>query len=149
MKRASPTRASALLLCTGIAAGAVALLVTGSPLLLLPVPGLPTVPAGTPITWAGCVGLAAAVFLLVDRMDAPRALRLLALASLGAALCWGFVSYGLAGNWRFSFSGQAPGFRGSAEAARWFWLVSGLMAAPLAILGAAVVAWVIRTWRRS
>jgi hypothetical protein len=104
----------------GVVAFSGYLLVTGSSLLERTLPGLPSLPAGLPIAWAGLVAFPLAMLAglsgpyprkrLRDRMTvfALKTLILLALA-------WAPLSYWLAGNFRLNFGGH-EGFRGSETA---------------------------------
>lgn len=93
--------------------------------LVVPLFGNTAIPAGTPITWAGLVALPLTLRLGIRPLDRPtapfRRYRVLLNGILLLALAWGLVSYALAGNWSFSFSGQATGFRGSPAASVYFW----------------------------
>lgn len=51
---------------------------------------------------------------------------------------WGFVAYGLAGNWAFNFSNQSGSFRGSVAAGEIFWAYSKSIVG-LAVLAPAVL----------
>ncbi len=53
---------------------------------------------------------------------------------------WGFVSYGLAGNWAFNFSNRADSFQGSVLAGEVFWAYTiSIVAIPL-LASAALIA---------
>ena len=97
-------------------------------------------PVGTAVAWAGYICLAAAVQQTLAPLRAPALLHKLGWASLLFALVWGLVSYLLAANWSYSFSGAASGFRGSTAASVGFWGYSVFAgAAPLLVLAAALV----------
>jgi hypothetical protein len=104
------------------------LLVTGSPLLVMPIgPGL-GVPFGNVITWIGMLALVMLPWFGWSSLRSPHTTRdrnyrrawsfLLLLA-----LLWPVISYGLAGNWSFSFQ-RRDSFRGGPTAALWFFRYS-------------------------
>ena len=100
------------------------LLVTGSPLLLTTLNEGLGLPLGTVSTWLGMMALVLMTWFASPRLRTAASRRdqiyraaLIVLFLL--ALSWPFVSYGLAGNWSFSFRGQEA-FRGSSRAADWF-----------------------------
>jgi hypothetical protein len=119
-------RKSLLLVALAIFACSAYLLTTASPLLLVEPARFPGLPLGTLITWAGILSLPCASYLAFHRF-LGRKTRLARVSKalmrglllLGAG--WGFLSYGLAGNWRFNFSGQADSFRGGVAAGEIFW----------------------------
>lgn len=104
------------------------LLVTGSPILLVPLGARLGLPLGNVITWFGMVALVMMIWFgsgglrnPVTRVD--RFYRLAWVVLLALAVLWPFVSYTLADNWSFSF-GRREGFRGSSRAADWFFRYS-------------------------
>jgi hypothetical protein len=128
------------------------LFITGAAVLTAPLFGSSQVPAGTPITWAGLVALPLTLRLGIRPLDRPtepfRTYRVLLNGILLLALAWGLVSYALAGNWSFSFSGAAAGFRGSPAASVYFWYYTYAVAG-LPLLWGLVYGghMVVRRWR--
>lgn len=51
---------------------------------------------------------------------------------------WGFVAYGLAGNWAFNFSTQTDSFQGSVVAGEIFWAYSKSIVA-MTLLASAIL----------
>ena len=107
------------------------LLVTGSPLLVVTLSERLGLPLGNVITWLGMVALVLVIWFASPGIRAPRtrtdrfyrgAWRTL----LVMAVLWPFVSYALAGNWWYSF-GQRDTFRGSSDAADWFFRYSFIL----------------------
>ncbi|NNE27922.1 MAG: hypothetical protein HKN09_13845 [Saprospiraceae bacterium] len=101
------------------------LLITGSPLLTLPTPGLKGVPLGTFITWVGLMSLPYAIFWGSDDLRNPkskleRSLNILLISAFIMAVLWIPVSYLLAGNMSFNFTEKAS-FQGGQSAMRLFW----------------------------
>jgi hypothetical protein len=115
------------------------LLATGSELLVVPFLGLEHVPWGTPITWAGLVSLSGLVYQAVPALRKPEnrfvnVLSILLKITLVLAILWGFVCFGLAGNWSYSFSEKAT-FQGGQTAMMLFWYFSGALAVlPILVL---------------
>jgi hypothetical protein len=110
-------------------AGSVYLLATGSPVLLLEAFGLSELPLGTLITWAGFVSLPVATILafhqfLSQESRLSKAANSVMMVMLTLCGSWGFVGFGLAGNWAFNFSNRSDSFQGSVSAARAFWIYS-------------------------
>jgi hypothetical protein len=110
-----------IILALGVFICSAWLLATASPLLLIELAPAPGLPLGTLVAWAGIVSLPVASFLGFQRyLDRDsrlsRASRYSMLCLLLLAAAWGFVSYGLAGNWAFNFSNQSGSFRGSVAA---------------------------------
>ncbi len=102
---------------------ALGLLVSGSPALTVSV--VEGLPLGTPLTWAGLVSLPLMALSGVPALRRPsdRRARIYAAifkACLALAALWGIVSFLLAGNWSYSFTSSATGFRGSTRAAPYF-----------------------------
>lgn len=105
------------------------LLAMSSPWLLIQPVGLPGMPLGTLITWAGIVSLPVASLLgfhkfLSREIRPARVSRLMLIGLLLSCTAWGLVGYGLAGNWAFNFSNQTDSFQGSGTASKIFWAYS-------------------------
>ena len=120
------------------------LLLTGSPLLLATAIERIGLPLGNVIVWAGMVSLPVATYLgfrscLERETPLRRALRFVARALLVLGAAWGFVSYGLAGNWAYNFSVRAGGFQGSETAALIFWGYSFAVVALTLLLAIALL----------
>ncbi len=115
------------------------LLITGAPVLTAPVPGKPTLPMGTFITWAGIIALPLTIFWGTGRFREPArsidkfmavALKVL----IGLAVLWAPICYLLAGNLSFSFTEKA-GFQGGQTAMKTFWYFNYLLVvAPIMLL---------------
>jgi hypothetical protein len=119
------------------------LLITGSPILTLPSPALPSIPLGTFITWLGMLSLPLSIYSGVRKLRQPHG-RLYPFLAAGlklallAAILWVPVCYLLAGNLSFSFS-EKEGFQGGQLAMRWFWRFS--YAIPALSIGVLLVHW--------
>jgi len=105
------------------------LLVTGSPWLERRVIESSDFPFGTLISWAGLIALTSTIYLgsakhLNGGVRLGRFCKFLLIADLVLAGSWGFVAYGLAGNWTFTFSDQVTSLRGSYRAYSVFWAYS-------------------------
>ena len=114
------------MLITRVSASSVYLLATASPWLLAESARLPGLPFGTLVTWMGIVSLPIASFsgfreLLSRDTRVARVFRSLMICLLLLCAGWGFVSFGLAGNWAFNFSNGADSFQGSVLAGEIFW----------------------------
>ena len=95
-------------------------------MLLMPAVEAINLPAGTLIAWAGLIALPAAIYLFTPQSDRQSSrLNRLAINLLRSDLLlagsWGLVAYGLSGSWAFTFSGNAPSFRGGDAASVAFW----------------------------
>ncbi len=115
------------------------LLTTGSSILLEPIDlGLTRFPAGTLITWLGLIALPSCIYFGARRMREPeskfdqfvsKSLR----GILIMALLWVPISYLLAGNLSFSFSGNLQ-YQGGPTASRIFFVFTyGIVLSSLAI----------------
>lgn len=96
------------------------LLVSGSPVLLRPILAGSEFPCGTLIAWVGLASLPLSMLLNIRplREASSRIYKVYKMVLMGftlLSLCWGIVSYLLAGNWMFSF-GDSEKFQGSPEA---------------------------------
>lgn len=101
------------------------LLVTASPLLLASLLNKPYIPFGTFMTWLGLLSLPSMIFFWrkFSNKTSTRISRLTKImlsVTFIVELGWPFVSYGLAGNWSFSFSSESAGFAGSEKAYQFF-----------------------------
>lgn len=113
------------------------LLATGSEILVKSFFNL-SVPLGTFITWIGIIAFNYLLFSVQRKIKNPVSqaafYRLFMKAFLLIAFLWGFVSYALAGNWSFTFE-PSETFRGSNEAARFFWYYSyAVVLSPIILL---------------
>ena len=132
-------RRIAVISALGVFACSAYLLATASPWLLVEPVRSWGLPLGTLVAWAGIVSLPLASFLgfhrLLNRKTRPaRVARASMIGLLLLCAAWGFVAYGLAGNWAFNFSNQSGSFRGSVAAGEIFWAYSK------SIVGLAVLA---------
>ncbi|MBR8536313.1 hypothetical protein KDU71_12145 [Carboxylicivirga sediminis] len=89
------------------------MLISGIELLVKPFPGITFLPIGNVIAWCGVISFSVLLLSFI-------ALNYFAKAAIINSLLWGFISYCLAGNWRFEFSGFGDSFVGSAKAFSWF-----------------------------
>lgn len=111
----------------------IGLLAFGSSILNSPFLGNQQLPTGTLLTWLGFTLYPAIFYLLAFGRKKPRS-KLQSLIASGykllivLGLLWGLISYGLAGNWSFSFKGQEA-YIGSARAGRLFWNFNYILAA--------------------
>jgi hypothetical protein len=114
------------------------LLVTASPVLILPAIESFEMPWGTLITWIGMLSLPSLVYFVFPGLMDPktrfqRILKWLWMLSLIFAVFWPFFSFFLAGNWSYNFRGQEE-FRGSSRASAYFWdLTKGTAIFPLLV----------------
>jgi len=127
-------RRVAVIMALGIIVCGAYLLATVSPWLLVEPAGLPGLPLGTLITWAGIVSLPMASLLGFHRFlnrdsRLAKISKSLMICLLVLSVSWGFVAYGLAGNWAFNFSNQTDAFQGSIAAGEIFWAYSKLIVA--------------------
>jgi hypothetical protein len=124
-----PQRRLAVILALAVFVCCVYLLATASPWLLVESARVPGLPLGTLIAWAGLVSLPIASFLgfhrFLNREARPaRISRSLMIFLLLLCAAWGFVAYGLAGNWALNFSNRTDSFQGSVAAGEIFWAYS-------------------------
>ncbi len=116
------------------------LLIGGSEWLVWPIWDDPFFPLGTLLTWLFVVVLPATILLGVSNFHPPqdrfsKRYWMAFLALVGLAASWGGVAYALAGNWNFSFRGDAPTFRGSSAASPYFWRFTyALLVLPILLL---------------
>lgn len=128
MRRKSTKRKIWFFSSLSITIGTIILLVTGSPLLTLPLDEANTIPLGTFITWAGMIALPLSIFWGARELRQPtrtftNILSGLLKVTLILAILWVPLSYFLAGNISFSFSEKAS-FQGGQMAMKWFWVLS-------------------------
>lgn len=101
------------------------LLVTGSSILLIALNDANTIPLGTFITWAGMIALPLSMYWGIKELRKPsnkpnRILSSLLKTIIALAFLWVPISYGLAGNFSFTFTEKAT-FQGGQVAMKWFW----------------------------
>lgn len=101
------------------------LLVTGAPVLLIALNDANTIPLGTFITWAGMIALPLSMYWGIKELRKPsnkpnRILSILLKIIIALAFLWVPISYGLAGNFSFTFTEKAT-FQGGQIAMKWFW----------------------------
>jgi hypothetical protein len=106
----------------------VILLITGSPILTVPLYKGSSIPLGTFITWSGLVSLPLCIFWGINNLRNPKNdfnkyLGLTLKVLLLTALLWVPISYLLAGNLSFSFT-EKDTFQGGQLAMTWFWRIS-------------------------
>lgn len=110
-----------LLLSILIFLGSLALILSGSWLLVQPLFFAKSVPLGTITTWAGIIALPCMIFYAIRGFHPPsgefmKVFRMINIIIIFLSFCWGIASYFLAGNWGFNFSGDAEGFSGGVRA---------------------------------
>ncbi len=116
-------------LCSLIMVGvSAALLLTGSQILLYPLHESENIPLGTFTTWAGIICLPLSVYLGIKELRKPSSIMNKILASLlkgilSLSILWAPISYLLAGNFSFTFSGTED-LQGGQEAMKIFWVFS-------------------------
>ena len=108
--------------------GSIALLVTGSSLLLLSLGGDTFIPLGTLTTWIGMIALPLTVYWGIKEMRSPskklnKVFSGLLKLIIVLGILWAPISYVFAGNFSFSFSVKET-FQGGQEAMQWFWRLS-------------------------
>ncbi len=108
--------------------GSIYLLVTESSLLTISLIKGSSFPFGTFSTWMGLIAFPLILKYGIKPLYIPisnyhKSYNVILQMIVFFNLLWGGISYGLAGNWSFSF-GQSEGFRGSAEAFRYFETIS-------------------------
>lgn len=140
-----PQRRILVILALMVFVGSAYLLATASPWLLIEPTRLSGLPLGTLVAWAGIVSLPVASFLgfhrLLNRDSRPaKIFRSLMICLLLLCATWGFVAYGLAGNWSFNFSNQTDSFQGSVAAGEIFWAYSKSIVAMTLLASAALFA---------
>lgn len=104
------------------------LLITGSPLLTMPLDSSNSIPLGTFITWAGLISFPLAVYIGIEDFRKPdrtlyKILAGIIKACFILAVLWVPGSYILAGNLSFSFS-ETESFQGGQAAMKCFWALS-------------------------
>ncbi|MBT8260717.1 MAG: hypothetical protein KJN82_05340 [Bacteroidia bacterium] len=106
----------------------ITLLVAGSSLLTIPLDNKKTIPLGTLITWAGMISLPLTIYWGIKELRKPtiRLNKILAVCLkiiIILGILWVPISFLLAGNLSFSFSGKEL-FQGGQVAMRLFWYLS-------------------------
>jgi hypothetical protein len=109
------------------------LLISGSTWLVAPLADQPFIPFGTLMTWLGLLSLPTMIFFWRKVAAKPnnrltRVFNIILIVIFIIEFSWPFVSYGLAGNWAFSFSANSEGFRGSVMASQFFTYFSAFAA---------------------
>jgi hypothetical protein len=109
----------------GILAICILLIVTGSPILTMPVVKESAFPFGTLISWIGLIALTTSVYLafikIIGSDSSNHRIFGFAFKSIVIlAALWGIIGFLLAGNWAFTFQNHEE-FRGSIEASKYFW----------------------------
>lgn len=122
------------------------LLMTGSSILTVPLYEGSSIPMGTPITWMGLIALPLTIYFGVGEFRNPKKrhklFNQLLKFSAGYAVLWVPVSYLLAGNLSFSFSGAATGFQGGQLAMKLFWgYTYGIAILPVLLL---IIHWFLK-----
>ena len=104
------------------------LLITGAPVLTMPVDNADTIPLGTFITWAGLVSLTRTIFFGIKEIREPSSKTNEILAGIlkvisFLSVLWLPISYFLAGNLSFTFT-ESSSFQGGQLAMKCFWIYS-------------------------
>lgn len=131
------------------------LIVTGSPVLTLPVIKGTSFPAGTVISWLGLLALSGTIFFIFSKIfdsnnPGGRIFRFIFQCFIVLSALWGFIGFFLAGNWAFTFHNHDE-FRGSIEASKVFmYFTASLVLFPLIlIITAELVSLSLKLVRRS
>ena len=111
-----------------VAVSVIILLVTGSPLLTMPLGYTDAIPLGTLITWAGMISLPLSIYWGIGEFRQPRGtlnqvLSVILKVLLVLAILWVPIAYFLAGNLSFTFS-EKETFQGGQTAMKLFWVLS-------------------------
>ena len=104
------------------------LLMTGSSVLLIELNKDPYIPLGTITTWLGIIAIPSSIYWGINNLRAPKRrihkfLSFLLKLAILLAILWVPISFGLAGNWSFTFS-STPSFQGGQLAMKIFWTLS-------------------------
>ncbi|MBN1822422.1 MAG: hypothetical protein JXR31_12660 [Prolixibacteraceae bacterium] len=115
-------------------AGSLIFLVTASPLLTVDLSANNSFPLGTLITWMGITALPSFIYFAFptirkSKTRTSKIYKWVFLCLIFISALWGFTGLGLAGNWAFTFSDSAVGFRGGIEAGNWFWMFTFILVA--------------------
>jgi len=107
------------------------LLVTGSPVLNMPLFKEATFPSGTLVSWIGLIAFTVTIYLIfnmIHNSDSSdyRIFRVAFISIIVLATLWGIIGFLLANNWAFTFQNHDK-FRGSSDASRYFWIYTALL----------------------
>jgi len=107
------------------------LVITGSPVLNMPVFKATSFPAGTIVSWIGLIALAVTIYFIFSKIPdsfiaGGRILRFAFQCFIVLAALWGFIGFFLADNWSFTFGNKSE-FRGSIEASEVFMYFTALL----------------------
>ncbi|MBN2861586.1 MAG: DUF1705 domain-containing protein [Bacteroidales bacterium] len=102
------------------------LVVTGSPILNVPLYKDSAFPLGTLVSWIGLITVTFAIYLTSNKIHRTnnsirQIIRIVSGSTIILALLWGLIGFLFAGNWAFVFQNHDE-FRGSIEASRYFWI---------------------------
>ncbi len=102
------------------------LIVTGSPILNVPLYKGSAFPLGTIVSWIGLTALTSTIYLAFNKIyrasnSAHKKIRIAFGGIVILAFSWILIGFLLAGNWAFTFQNHDE-FRGSIEASRYFWI---------------------------
>jgi len=102
------------------------LILTGSPILNIPLYKGSVFPWGTLVSWIGLIAFTFTIYLAFNKIDrfsnsVHRKIRIAFGGIVTLALSWVLIGFLLAGNWAFTFQNHDE-FRGSIEASRYFWI---------------------------
>ena len=115
------------------------LIVTGSPILTMPVIKGSAFPFGTLISWVGLIALTTSVYFAFKKITGSDGSnhRLFGFAFKGIVILgalWGIIGFLLSGNWAFTFQNHDE-FRGSIEASKYFWtFTAALVFSPILLI---------------
>lgn len=121
MKTKSITYTSSIILISCLI-----LVVTGSPILNIPLYEGSAFPLGTLVSWIGLIAFTSAIYLAFNKIDRVsnsirQIIRIVSGSTIILALLWGLIGFVFAGNWAFVFQNHDE-FRGGIEASRYFWI---------------------------
>lgn len=102
------------------------LIVTGSPILNVPLYKESAFPLGTIVSWIGLIAFTFTMCFAFNKIHRAnnsihKIIRIVFGGIVILASIWGLIGYLLAGNWAFTFQNHDE-FRGSIEASRYFWI---------------------------
>lgn len=129
------------------------LIVTGSPVLTMPVIKGSAFPFGTLISWIGLIALTNSIYSGFNKINSSdssdssdhRLFRFTFRSFIILAALWGFIGFLLAGNWAFTFQNHEE-FRGSIEASKYFWVfTAALVSIPILLI---LIFWFVSALRK-
>ncbi|MHC1732664.1 MAG: hypothetical protein AB9888_11650 [Bacteroidales bacterium] len=107
------------------------LIVTGSPILNVPLFKESAFPLGTIVSWIGLIAFTFTIYLISNKIhraniSVHKIIRIAFGSTVILALLWGLIGFLFAGNWAFTFQNH-DAFRGGIEASRCFWIFTSTL----------------------